>query len=154
MQTVLVTGAAGKVGLAVRVALEKDGNAVRPLDIAYGTDLRDERAVLSAAQGCDAIVHAGALAHDWAGSPADIMATNVVGTWHVLLAAEQEQVRRVVYFSSAQVFGLTDGEGEPSYLPVDDDHPSELPARTACRNGWRSRCARPGRPVRASRPWC
>src|SRR5206468_1402367 len=67
--------------------------------------------------------HAGALAHDWAGTPADIMATNLLGTWHVLLAAEQHRVRRVVYFSSAQVFGVTDGENEPCYLPVDDAHP-------------------------------
>jgi UDP-glucose 4-epimerase len=51
------------------------------------------------------------------------VATNVVGTWHVLLAAEQVGVSRVVYFSSAQVFGFAEGEGEPEYLPVDDNHP-------------------------------
>lgn len=30
---------------------------------------------------------------------------------------------RVVYFSSAQVFGFAEGEGSPAYLPVDDEHP-------------------------------
>jgi nucleoside-diphosphate-sugar epimerase len=29
-----------------------------------------------------------------------------------------------VYFSSGQVFGFAEGEGEPAYLPVDDDHPT------------------------------
>lgn len=73
--------------------------------------------------GCDAVVHAGALAHDSAGSAADIVATNVLGTWHILVAAEAQRLSRVVYFSSAQVFGFAEGEGTPAYLPVDDDHP-------------------------------
>lgn len=30
---------------------------------------------------------------------------------------------RVVCFSSAQVFGCSEGEGEPVYLPIDDAHP-------------------------------
>ena len=47
----------------------------------------------------------------------------MLGTWHVLLAAELVGVSRVVYFSSAQVFGFAEGEGEPLYLPVDDEHP-------------------------------
>jgi UDP-glucose 4-epimerase len=68
-------------------------------------------------------VHAGALAHDSAGSPEDIMAVNVLGTWHVLLAAEAAGVDRVVYFSSGQVFGLAEGERLPDYFPVDDAHP-------------------------------
>jgi nucleoside-diphosphate-sugar epimerase len=74
-------------------------------------------------RGCDAVVHAGAITHDAHGSPADIVATNVLGTWHVLLAAEALQVSRVIYFSSIQVFGFWEGEGEPAYLPVDDRHP-------------------------------
>lgn len=123
METVLVTGAAGKVGRRVSTRLATEGLDVRQMDLVSGVDLRNEADVARAKVGCDAVVHAGALAHDWAGTPADIMATNVLGTWHVLLAAERERVRRVVYFSSAQVFGFADGESEPAYLPVDDDHP-------------------------------
>ena len=124
MRTVLITGSAGQVGggLAERLGGD-DGWALRSFDIKDGDDLRDESAVLSAADGCDVIVHAGAIAHDSAGSPADIVATNVLGTWHVLLAAEEHRVSRVVYFSSAQVFGFAEGEGTPAYLPVDDRHP-------------------------------
>jgi UDP-glucose 4-epimerase len=51
------------------------------------------------------------------------MAVNVVGTWHVLLAAEAVGAGRVVYFSSGQVFGLAEGERLPDYFPVDDAHP-------------------------------
>ena len=51
------------------------------------------------------------------------MAVNVLGTWHVLLAAEAAGVTRVICFSSAQVFGIAEGERLPGYFPVDDAHP-------------------------------
>jgi nucleoside-diphosphate-sugar epimerase len=123
MRRVLLTGSSGGVGRAARAALAAAGFEVRPFDLADGQDLRDARAVLGAMAGCDAVVHAGALAHDSAGSAAQIVATNVLGTWHVLVAAEEHGLSRVVYFSSAQVFGFAEGEGTPAYLPVDDDHP-------------------------------
>jgi nucleoside-diphosphate-sugar epimerase len=94
------------VGLPLVERLVQSGWLVRRFDLADGDELRDANCVLTAAQGCDAIVHAGALAHDTAGTPAEIVATNVLGTWHVLLAAERCGVERVVYFSSGQVFGL------------------------------------------------
>jgi nucleoside-diphosphate-sugar epimerase len=119
----MVTGSSGRVGRAVAAELGSTGWSVRRFDLAQGDDLRDAAAVRAAAAGCDAIVHAGAIAHDTAGTPDDIVATNVLGTWHVLSAAEAHGVGRVVYFSSAQVFGFAEGEGTPAYLPVDDDHP-------------------------------
>lgn len=123
MAQVLLTGSSGQVGRAARPVLEQDGWTVRPFDLAEGDDLRDEIAVREAMRNCVAVIHAGALAHDSAGTPADIVATNVLGTWNALLAAEAQPVSRVVYLSSAQVFGCAEGEGVPAYLPVDDAHP-------------------------------
>jgi UDP-glucose 4-epimerase len=120
---VLLTGSSGRVGRAARPVLAARGWTVRPFDSVDGLDLRDEAAVLAAMSGCDAVVHAGALANDSAGTASDIVATNVLGTWHVLSAAEAAGVSRVVYFSSAQVFGCAEGEGSPVYVPIDDDHP-------------------------------
>jgi len=120
---VLLTGSSGGVGRAAQSALADAGWDVQPFDLAEGQDLRDLDAVVEAMRGCTAVVHAGALAHDTAGSPADIVATNLLGTWHILVAAELRAVSRVVYFSSAQVFGFAEGEGTPAYLPVDDGHP-------------------------------
>jgi nucleoside-diphosphate-sugar epimerase len=121
--TVLVTGSSGLVGRPLVDRLRAEQWRVRGFDLKRGDDLRDEWAVLDAARGCDAIVHAAAIPHDSAGSPNDIVATNVLGTWHVLQAAEQVGAQRVVVFSSVQVFGFADGEGQPTYVPVDDDHP-------------------------------
>jgi nucleoside-diphosphate-sugar epimerase len=121
--TVLVTGAAGRIGRVVADRLQHDGWTVRGFDLVEGADLRDAAAVNAATEGCVAVVHAGAIPHDTSGTPEDIVATNVLGTWHVLLAAEHQGVRRVVTFSSIQVFGCTEGEREPAYLPLDDDHP-------------------------------
>jgi UDP-glucose 4-epimerase len=123
VKTALVTGSSGLVGRSASAALEAAGWTVRAFDVDQGGDLRDEAAVLEAVAGCDVVVHAGAIPHDSRGTPADIVATNVLGTWHVLLAAEAHGASRVISFSSVQVFGTTDGENTPAYLPIDDLHP-------------------------------
>ena len=120
---VLVTGDRGTVGVPVAGFLRRAGYEVAGFDQAGGADVLDLSAVSRAAGGCAAIVHLAALAHDSAGSPEQIMAVNVLGTWHVLLAAEAAGVSRVISFSSAQVFGIADGERLPDYFPVDDAHP-------------------------------
>ena len=145
------------MGAVVAAHLERLGHEVTGYDRADGDDLLDLPSLRRVASGCAGVVHAGALAHDTAGSPEDIMAVNVLGTWHVLLAAEAAGVRRVVYFSSMQVFGFAEGERRPDYLPVDDAHP-----RRAMRPYGLSKClaedlcadftARTGTPTLALRP--
>ena len=120
---ILVTGHRGHVGIPLAARLERLGHEVIGFDRVDGMDLLDLAEVRHAAAGCGAVVHLGALAHDMAGSPEQIMAVNVLGTWHVLLAAEAAGVTRVIHFSSAQVFGIAEGERFPDYFPVDDAHP-------------------------------
>ena len=120
---VLLTGDQGHVGRHLSGALQAAGIDVRGFDRLTGGELLEPGEVREAAGGCRAIVHAAALAHDTAGTPEDIMATNVQGTWHVLRAAEHAGVERVVHFSSAQVFGVAEGEQAPAYFPIDDHHP-------------------------------
>jgi UDP-glucose 4-epimerase len=120
---VLVTGDRGKVGVPVAAYLRRSGYEVRGFDLADGADVLDLAAVSRAAEGCEAIVHLAALAHDTAGPPEQIMAVNVLGTWHVLMAAEAAGMSRVVCFSSAQALGIAEGERLPDYFPLDDDHP-------------------------------
>jgi UDP-glucose 4-epimerase len=120
---ILVTGHRGNVGGPVARHLADLGHDVAGFDRVDGQDLLDPGQVKRAAAGCAAIVHLGALAHDTAGSPEQIMSINVLGTWHTLLAAEAAGAARVIHFSSAQVFGTAGGERLPDYFPLDDAHP-------------------------------
>ena len=120
---VLVTGERGKVGVPVAAYLRRSGYEVTGFDLADGADVLDLAAVSRAAEGCAAIVHLAAVANDNAGRPEQIMAVNVLGTWHVLLAAEAAGASRVICFSSAQALGIAEGERVPDYFPVGDDHP-------------------------------
>jgi len=120
---ILVTGHRGNVGVPVARHLADLGYDVAGFDRVDGHDLLDPGQVKAAAAGCAAVVHLGALAHDTAGTPEQIMAVNVLGTWHTLLAAEAAGAGRVVYFSSAQVFGTAGSERLPDYFPLDDAHP-------------------------------
>jgi len=120
---ILVTGHRGAVGVPVSGHLERLGHDVVGFDRVEDADLLDPAAVRRAAAGCGAIVHLGGLPHDTAGSPEQIMAVNVLGTWHVLLAAEAGCASLVIHFSSAQALGIAEGERLPDYFPVDDEHP-------------------------------
>ncbi|HUB40891.1 MAG TPA: NAD(P)-dependent oxidoreductase [Streptosporangiaceae bacterium] len=120
---ILVTGQRGTVGAVVAAHLADQGHEITGFDIADGQDILDAGAVRRAAAGCTAVVHLAAIANDSAGTPEQIMAVNVLGTWHVLLAAQAAGVTRVVHFSSAQVFGIAEGERLPDYFPLDDAHP-------------------------------
>ena len=124
MTRVFVTGDAGKIGRYVSRALTEAGYDVVGFDLGSGGDVREAQAVRKAASGCDAVVHLAAIPDDSEGTPAEIMATNVFGTWNVLSAAEEADAKRVVYFSSIQATGLYQGHNDPEYLPLDDDHPS------------------------------
>jgi nucleoside-diphosphate-sugar epimerase len=143
---ILVTGHRGHVGAPVAGFLERCGHKVVGFDRVEGKDLLDLAAVRGAAAGCAAIVHLAALAHDTAGSPEQIMAVNVLGTWHVLLAAEAAAVGRVICFSSAQVFGIAEGERLPDYFPSMTPIPAGRCVLMGCPSGWPRICARPSVP--------
>lgn len=131
---VLVTGSEGHIGRRLVETLQSAGHEARTFDRtarrgAKGDtehqigDLRDLFAVRRAVQGMDAVAHLGALAHDGAGSPEDVLSVNVQGTWNVLLACVESDVKRVVYFSSVNALGCFIGQRPPDYFPVDDAHP-------------------------------
>jgi nucleoside-diphosphate-sugar epimerase len=117
---ILLTGHRGRLGPSIEQRLLADGHAVRGFDLIDGDDIMDFAAVGRAARETDVIVHVAGLAGDRRAAPADVMAINLIGTSNVLLAAEAEGVRRVVYMSSGRSLGLL--ERDPDYLPLDDDH--------------------------------
>ena len=120
----LVTGGAGFVGSHIVDALVDQGHnvvvldnlssghkenlsgALNQIDFVEG-DIRDAETCLKAAEGCDGIFHEAALVSvpDSINRPRDNHDINITGTLNVLEAARVNGVKRVVFASSAAVYG-------------------------------------------------
>jgi dihydroflavonol-4-reductase len=131
----LVTGASGFVGAAVARALVAQGWEVRALvrpasdrtnlknlkvAIAVG-DLAEAPSLAPALSGCEALFHVAADYRLGAPDPSQLYRTNVEGTRHLLSAAVQAGVKKIVYTSSVATMGIpVDGtpgdEGTPASL--------------------------------------
>jgi UDP-glucose 4-epimerase len=125
---ILVTGGAGFLGAWVVRRLQRNGHAVRCLDL--GDDLRVARSilgtpadaidwrrgdvgraedVLDASSGCAAIVHiAGLLTPACRADPVRGATVNLIGTLNVFEAAKRWGISKIVYTSSAAIFGPED----------------------------------------------
>lgn len=133
---VLITGGGGFIGAWIAKVLIDEGYPIRIFDLVddrrilrqiAGTvtadrmdwrtgDIADGGAVKEAADGCGAIVHlAGLLTPACRADPLRGVSVNLVGTLNVFLAARELAIPRVIYMSSAGVFG-PDGSGSP--LPI------------------------------------
>ncbi|WP_417777824.1 NAD-dependent epimerase/dehydratase family protein [Stutzerimonas xanthomarina] len=127
---VLVTGGAGFIGSNLVDALVARGYTVRVLDnLSTGKrsnlpddegvelivgDVADAQTMRDAVQGCRAVVHLAAVASVQASvdDPVGTHQSNLVGTLNLCEAMRAEGVRRVVFASSAAVYG-NNGEGAP-----------------------------------------
>jgi nucleoside-diphosphate-sugar epimerase len=120
----LVTGGGGFIGSHLVARLLRDGYDVRVLDnFATGHrenlaeldsevdliegDIQSYERVHNAVRGCELVFHIAALPSVPRSiqDPLTSTASNVTGTLNVLLAARDEDVRRVVFASSSSVYG-------------------------------------------------
>lgn len=133
--TVLVTGGAGFIGSHLTKALVKEGYKVRVLDniirnvnnvadlSAEGKieflkgDIRNNQHVREAMADVDYVFHEAAVClNRCLAFPAEAIEVNLEGSYNVFEAAIRERVEKVIYASSASVYG------EPKYLPMDEEH--------------------------------
>jgi len=137
MALYVVTGGAGFIGSHIVEQLVRRGEAVRVLDnfstgqrenlasfleridLVEG-DLRDLPTVRRAVDGAEYVLHQGALPSvpRSVADPLTSNASNVAGTLHVLVAARDAQVRRVVCASSSSIYG------DSPTLPKQEDMPA------------------------------
>lgn len=132
---VLVTGGCGFIGSHLVDALLSLGKAVTVIDnLSSGSeknlipgvrlmrgDVRDSGQVSEAMKGADLVFHVAANANGTRSinDPGFDFETNAVGTFNVLQAAVGGSVKKVVYISSASVYGT------PRHFPMGEDHPTE-----------------------------
>jgi len=138
---VLVTGGAGFIASHLAERLAGDGHEVVVLDnLSTGSranfeaadvpgargrlalvegDVRDEALLARVTRGCDVVYHQAALAAVARSveDPLEVYDVNVRGTLRVLEAARGARVRRVVFASSASVYG------DAAALPKREDQP-------------------------------
>jgi len=135
--TVLVTGGAGFIGAYTVRMLQARGAQVRVLDNMYRADpdvlaeqrqldgvevvegdVRYRASVEGALDGVDGVVHLAALAiNKSVAEPEESVEVNFVGSQNVFAAAAAANVKRLVFASSASVYG------EPERLPMAEDDP-------------------------------
>ncbi|MDI3325199.1 NAD(P)-dependent oxidoreductase [Pontibacterium granulatum] len=130
-QRVVVTGGSGRVGRYVVRQLLTEYEVVIA-DLVAGdadahfveTNVMALDQLRQAMQGADAVVHLAALDYDWACEPEKYIDVNVRGTWHVLQAASELGIKKVVLCSSISACGLSEMRPDwtPQSLPVDETH--------------------------------
>ena len=123
MPTILITGAAGRIGTMLRSRLARPGRVLRLLDIAplaqppgpgeedVTASVTDIAAVTAACTGVDAVVHLGGIPTEDAWAP--ILDVNINGTYTIFEAARRAGVPRVVFASSNHAVGFEPRESFP-----------------------------------------
>ena len=135
MKKVIVTGGAGFIGSNLVKAFVADGFDVHVVDNFAGgrmegrlctdatlheTDIRDLKALFKICEGAEYIFHLAALprVQDSIDRPIETNDVNVNGTLAVLEAARHAGVKKVVFSSSAAVYG------DQPVLPLSEDMPA------------------------------
>ncbi len=143
MSTLLITGGTGYIGSHTAVVLSQLGYKVvlydnlsnsnpaviENLALIVGQhtpfvkgDVRDTDLLAStlASHSIDAVIHFAGLkaVGESVEKPVEYYANNVQGTISLLQAMHAQQVKKLVFSSSATVYG------QPQYLPLDENHPT------------------------------
>ncbi len=137
-RAILVTGGAGFVGSSTTRLLLEHGARVTVLDDFFtglesnlpkaGPQLEIIRGSVTDAEVVNRLVGMADFVFHMAArniivstlNPRDDYATNIGGTLNVLMAARESRLQRVVYTSSASVYG------NPRYLPINEEDPTNM----------------------------
>lgn len=115
MNRLLVTGAAGGLGRALRARLAPLAHTIRLADLApipdpaaheevVTCDLADPAAVDAMVQGCDAILHLGGISVETPFNP--ILQANILGLYNLYEAARRHGQPRIFFASSNHTVGF------------------------------------------------
>jgi UDP-glucose 4-epimerase len=137
---IFVTGGAGYIGTHTCVELLNEGHEVvvydnftnssldalrrveqithKSLESVKG-DIRNESLLSASMQGCDAVIHFAGLkaVGESVAKPLEYYDNNVNGTLCLLRAMQKNNIKTIVFSSSATVYG------DPEFLPLTEEHP-------------------------------
>jgi uronate dehydrogenase len=128
--TILITGAAGALGSAVRARLngwehlrltdQVDVTDLSPGEEFIRADIRDPGQVEQVVKGSSALIHLAGVSGPY--SVHDLVETNVIGLLNVLEIARANGVTRIVFASTNHVFGCypVSEHVDPSWIPRPD----------------------------------
>jgi nucleoside-diphosphate-sugar epimerase len=119
--TILITGAAGRIGAMLRPRLARQDRTLRLLDVADLTagpgeevvhaSITDMGAMTAACRGAAAMIHLAGISGE---APWDeILETNIQGTYVAFEAARRAGVPRVIFASSNHAVGFSPRESYP-----------------------------------------
>ena len=119
---VVVTGSEGFIGKHVVRALGAAGHTPVAFDVVLGNDIRNPGTPFQNIK-IDALIHLAAMANPRLcdADPSAAFDVNVNGTAQILRWALESGARKVVFASSAHVYGIS-----PRYLPTPETHPLYL----------------------------
>lgn len=144
---ILITGGAGFIGSNLSKRLVNEGHSVVVLDnLLRGNkldketfdavefikgDVRDYETVLKASKGCDLIFHfAAVLGVDIvADHPVETMDVEVIGTRNVVNAAEENNIKKIMYASTSGIYGHSAIESALTEEVLVDPHTSYAMAK-------------------------
>jgi nucleoside-diphosphate-sugar epimerase len=150
VKRVIVTGGSGKIGGWILKELLDNGHEVLNVDLAPAAETRcrtliadltdagqaygaivaftgiDELQPSLRPEPVDALVHFAAIPRILLVPDGEVFRINTVSTYNVMEAAVRFGIPKVVYASSEATYGVVfaDGHLDPSYFPVDEDHPT------------------------------
>lgn len=130
---ILVTGGAGFIGSHVCKLLLEGGNSVTVVDnlstghredidekaVFYQIDLADQKKLEEILSGHDAVIHMASFIEvgESVKKPVEFAENNIVGTVKLLEAMKNTGVKKIIFSSSACVYGV------PQKLPITEDDP-------------------------------
>ena len=129
---VLVTGSEGRIGRVVLSDLLEHGYDVTRADknasVGWGAkvvDFEDMGQVVGVMHGHDAVIHLAAIPTPTRHTAEVVFRNNIMSTFHVLEAATILGIKNVVIASSLSALGFAymHRHFEPTYIPVDEEHP-------------------------------
>ena len=135
---IALTGGSGRIGRAIAADALRKGHHVVSIDRVppdgsvtgegltfVAADIVNYHELLRAFEGCEALIHMGAIPSPGRHPDHVVHNNNVTGSYNALRAAVEVGIKRICQASSVNAIGLSySREPHFEYLPIDENHPN------------------------------